>query len=214
MSPSEMAEWSRAVEVGGLQIAGGYQDHYAAAHGGALALSFKARTTVRAIPLLPATIEALEMRCTLLYTGESRISGETISAVLAAYQRRDGTVLHALHRMQELARLMADALAAGNISELGQLVGEHWEHQRALHPRITTPRIDAIATAAYGAGALGLKALGASGGGCVLIVAPEDGADRVNRAVAALGEQLPWRVAHTGVRVREELPLSPAGATG
>lgn len=214
MSLSELAEWSRAVEVSGLQIAGGYQDHYAAAHGGALALSFDAVTRVRPIALLPATIEALETRCTLLYTGESRISGETISAVLDAYQRREPTVLHALNRMKELARLMADTLAVGNISELGHLIGEHWEHQRALHPRITTNRIDAIATAAYSAGALGLKALGASGGGCVLIVAPEDGADRVNRAVAALGEPLEWSVALTGVRVREELPLSPAGATG
>ncbi len=50
---------------------------------------------------------------------------------------------------------------------------KHWEHQRALHPAIPTPLIDEIVKRAAGAGALGSKAMGASGGGCVLVIAGE-----------------------------------------
>ncbi len=211
---SELAESSRFVETSGLQLAGGFQDHYAAAYGGALGLSFEDGVRVRQLVLSDETIAALEARCLLLYTGESRISGETISAVLDAYNDRTSHVMRSLEHMKRLAIAMAHSLEHGDIDTLGALVGEHWTYQRALHPRISTPRIDAISEAAYNAGALGLKALGASGGGCVLIIAPHDAVNRVAEAIAPLGERLEWRVARTGVQVLEDLPLSPDHVSG
>jgi galactokinase/mevalonate kinase-like predicted kinase len=103
--------------------------------------------------------------------------------------------------MKALARQMAAALRAGDLDALGTLVGEHWIHQRALHPSITTPRIDAIMDAARRAGALGAKALGASGGGCVFAIA-RDGQERaLARALAPLGEPLGFAVDHGGFDV-------------
>ncbi|MDQ6611806.1 MAG: hypothetical protein M3Y64_05190, partial [Gemmatimonadota bacterium] len=183
---------------------GGRQDHYAAAYGGALALTFGETVAVEQISLSAATKAALESQCLLLYTGESRISGETITAVLGAYKQRTASVVRALDRMKSCAQEMAHSLRNGDIDALGLQIGEHWEHQRQLHPRITTERIDAIAAASYGAGALGMKALGASGGGCVIIVAPANRTEEVIGAVAGFGELLKWRVAETGVTVREE----------
>ena len=78
----------------------------------------------------------------IAYTGESRISGATITAVLDDYRDRVPRVVAALARMRALAEQMIDALACENVDELGRLVGEHWEHQRALHEKITTPAID------------------------------------------------------------------------
>ena len=201
---SALAEWSRAVEVQGLQMAGGRQDHYAAAYGGALALTFDAAVHVEQIALSAATVSALESQCLLMYTGESRISGETITAVLDAYANRTPRVVDALSRMKALAMQMANSLRTGDVNALGSQVGEHWEHQRALHPRISTHRIDSIAKAAYDAGALGMKALGASGGGCVIVFAPTDRTPDVARAIAGLGTRLEWRIAHSGVEVGEE----------
>lgn len=189
---------SRAVEVEELGIAGGWQDHYAAAYGGALALDFASETTVHRIPMAQEAVRRLERRCLLVYTGESRISGGNISAVLHAYAHRERRVLTALARMAMLARDMAEALRDGDVDALGALVREHWVHQRSLHPAITTDRIDALAERATKAGAIGIKALGASGGGCVVILTGEDHAP-VRDAVATLGECMDYVVDTDGV---------------
>jgi hypothetical protein len=131
------------------------------------------------------TVAAIERRCAVVYTGQSRISGDTITAVLGAYQRGDARVITALHRMRELATQMAASLERSDLDAVGSMLAEHWEHQRALHPRITTVRIDDIISAARTTGACGWKALGASGGGCVAVIAREESAAEVRAAVAA-----------------------------
>ena len=201
LSPAELAERSREIEVDDLGIAGGRQDHYAAAFGGALGLTFGDSTTAMRIPLSPATIDALESECTIVYTGQSRISGETITAVLDAYRRRDPVVTDALAHIRRLAESMITALLGGAVDELGALVGEHWEYQRALHPGITTPRIDAIVERARARGAYGAKALGASGGGCVLVMAPREATTTLRHELAELGVLLPMAVDHDGFQV-------------
>lgn len=200
MNRSAMAELSRDIEIDDVGIAGGRQDHYAAAYGGALGLRFSATgTEVSQIPLSSEFCESIERRCTVLYTGQSRISGDTINAVLGAYEQREPNVLRCLNSMKASAERMADALAASDLDALGELVREQWSHQRSLHPAISTPTIDRIVDGALAAGALGAKALGASGGGCVLVIARATNADDVRAAVAPLGEMLPFTVAHHGV---------------
>jgi D-glycero-alpha-D-manno-heptose-7-phosphate kinase len=194
-----IAEESRAVEVEEVGIAGGRQDHYAAAYGGALDLSFGAETRVTPIPLSADVRSTLARRCLVAYTGQSRISGETITAVLDAYKARAPHVVQALARMRALAGVVAQGLASGDWDSVGEAVGEHWVHQRALHPAITTDRIEAVLAAAHRAGAIGGKALGASGGGCV---AREGAEDAVRAAVAPLALPLTFDVDTTGVRVQ------------
>jgi D-glycero-alpha-D-manno-heptose-7-phosphate kinase len=193
-----LAERSRATEVDGLQIPGGRQDHYAAAYGGALSLEFDSATRVCQLPLSAETRRALERRCIVAYTGQSRISGDTITAVLDAYLVRDPVVVECLSRMKALASQMADALARDDVDELGRLVGEHWTHQRALHPSIPTPLIDEILARARLAGALGGKALGASGGGCVLVIADNEHSDFVRRTVGEMAELVPVAIDESG----------------
>jgi len=202
LSQAVLAERSRATEVEELQVAGGFQDHYAAAYGGALGLTLTHSRHAEPLPLTQATRRCLEARLTLVYTGESRISAETITAVLESYAAKTPRVVAALDRMARLARDMAEALSSGDISTLGELMDEHWVHQQSLHPRITTPRIAAIESAVRAAGAAGFKALGASGGGCVLVCSPMDRTDAVRAAASSLGEVLTWRVATEGVRVQ------------
>ncbi len=202
-APAALAEWSRAVEVTDLGIAGGRQDHYAAAYGGALGLRFGVSTQVEQIPLSAEMTAALEAHCLLAYTGESRISGDTIAAVLTGYRERVPRVVHALARMAELAEQMITALRVADLAQLMALVDEHWQHQRALHPGITTARIDALDVAVRRAGATAVKALGASGGGCVVVFAPADRTDAVAAALAPFAERLTWRVDPLGVQHHE-----------
>ena len=202
-SLEELAEESRRVEVEELGIAGGRQDHYAAALGGALALRFVPgdRTEARRIPLAAETVAALERQCVVAYTGEARVSAATIIGVLDAYRAREPRVTAALARMAALAEQMAESLAAGDVTTLGALVGEHWAHQRSLHPAIPTPLIDSLLADAARAGAIGGKALGASGGGCVLAIATPDAAGRVREALGARAQLLPFTVDTRGFHV-------------
>ena len=200
MTQSSIAELSREIEIADLGIAGGRQDHYAAAFGGALGLRFSANgVEVRTIELSANTRSEIERRCSIVYTGQSRISGDTINAVIGAYRNRESIVLRALQRMRETAEQMSDALAAGDLDGLAALVDEQWTHQRSLHPAIPTPLIDDIIARTRAAGAVGAKALGASGGGSVLVIARSDRADEVRRVAGSLGELLPFAVAVRGV---------------
>jgi D-glycero-alpha-D-manno-heptose-7-phosphate kinase len=184
-----------------LGIAGGFQDHFAAAFGGALLLGFTESVEVEEIPVDDRTREALVRRGILVYTGESRISAEQITAVRDAYTEGERRVVTALAAMKALAYQMADALRRSDIDRLGSLLGEHWTHQRALHPSITTPRIDAMATAAARAGGLGMKALGASGGGCVLVIAEEGREDELAAALEPLGTRVTFGIDDAGFDV-------------
>jgi D-glycero-alpha-D-manno-heptose-7-phosphate kinase len=194
-----VAERSRDVEVRDLGIAGGRQDHYAAAFGGALGLRFADHVDVTPIALQSNARLALERRAFLVYTGQSRISGHTITAVIEAYRARERRVVTALAHMKRLAEDMVAALASGDIDALATLVGEHWTFQRSLHPAITTERIDAIMESAAHAGALGGKALGASGGGCVLVIAAHDAVEAVREAITPLGEPVPFTIDDGGL---------------
>ena len=206
----ELVRRSRSVEVEELGVAGGWQDHYAAAFGGALGLTFGHDVAVRRLPVDDALAAELERRCVVAYTGESRISGATITAVLGAYRERAPHVVRALARMAELARTMADAMAKGSLDELGELVDEHWTHQRALHPRITTAGIERALSAAREAGAIGGKALGASGGGCVLAIARAGREREVRDAMSRVATLVPFGVDRHGVWVERLAQAAPA----
>ncbi len=188
-----LAERSRAVEVEEVGIPGGRQDHYAAAFGGALRIDFGASAGdglpahATRLPLAPATRDALERRGIVVYTGESRISGSTITAVVDAYRARERRVVDALARMRAIAADEADAIARGDVDALGALLAEHWTHQRSLHPTITTARIEALMELGARVGAIGGKALGASAGGCVLLLAADGREEELRPAAAARG---------------------------
>ncbi|HEY6220034.1 MAG TPA: hypothetical protein VIV65_08245 [Gemmatimonadaceae bacterium] len=196
---SEIAEASRALEVQELGIAGGRQDHYAAALGGALGIRFGASVTATPIMLSPTIVADLPRWCLIVYSGESRISANTITAVLGAYRDGKSSVRSSLGRMRELAEQMTGALERGDFRSLGSLVGEHWTHQRGLDPAIPTPLIDKIISQSMALGAVGCKALGASGGGCVLVVASPDRMPEIRRAVGALGTIIDYAVDTMGV---------------
>jgi D-glycero-alpha-D-manno-heptose-7-phosphate kinase len=213
LSQGELAALSRATEVEELRVPGGYQDHYAAAYGGALLMRFTDCVGVEPLALSDATVEEFVRRGVVLYTGESRISGDIVAAVRDAYVAGDPRTTAALAHMKTLAVEMADALRAGDIDGVGALLREHWVYQRQLHSRITTPKIEAIVETALRHGAIGLKALGASGGGCVLAIAEEGREDEVAEALAPLGERMRYDIDRDGFQIVAVLDESHAKST-
>ena len=202
-SRDEIAEEGRRIEVVDLGVAGGRQDHYAAAFGGALGLTFTSRVEVERLRVASATRAELLRRSILIYTGQSRISAGTITAVLGAYERGEGRVVEALGSMCALAKQMSRALVDGDLDRLGSLVSEHWVHQRSLHESIPTERIDEIIARGLKAGALGGKATGASGGGCVYLLCAAGRTDAVRSEIAGLGELVGFALDDEGLSVFE-----------
>jgi D-glycero-alpha-D-manno-heptose-7-phosphate kinase len=198
-SRPRIAENSRALEVEEMGIAGGRQDHYAAALGGAQGIRFGKTVTPTTIPLSHQMLEELPRRCVVVYTGESRISANTITAVMGAYRDESAAVRGALRKMRDLAKQMVPALQSSDLDLLANLVGEQWEHQRSLHPAIPTALIDRMIDTAMENGALGCKALGASGGGCVLMIAAAGREDDVRAAVKPMGTEITYSVDTGGV---------------
>ncbi|MEO8563025.1 MAG: hypothetical protein ABI601_13165 [bacterium] len=197
----ELAMRSRATEVEELRIVGGYQDHYAAAFGGALLLTFSDCVGVETLSVSERFAADLARRGVLLYTGESRLSGDTVAAVIDSYMRGEPRTCGSLARLKSLAVDMAAAIRDDDLDSLGALTGEHWSHQRLLHASISTPRIDAIVDVASRAGALGIKALGASGGGCVIAIARDGREDELTHALAPFGDRLPFGIDRDGFSI-------------
>jgi D-glycero-alpha-D-manno-heptose-7-phosphate kinase len=202
-SPSEreIAEYGWHLEVVEAGYPGGKQDQYAAALGGFHRFSFRDPDVgIEPVTLDPAFASALERQLVLCYTGRSRVSGDTISRVMGAYERGDRAVTGALHALKDLAEAMAETLRAADLGKVGSLLADHWKRQQALDPGMRTAEMARLEDVMKGARVLGGKAAGAGAGGCMFFLAREDAASAHEAARAAGATVLPVRWAAEGVR--------------
>lgn len=196
---AEQAWYLEAVEAG---IPGGKQDQFAAALGGFNRLTFRDPDVgVEPITLDPAFAAELERRMVLCYTGVSRVSGDTIGRVMAAYERDDPAVTAALRAMKDLAERMAEALRGADLARVGALLAENWTRQQALDPSMKTPEMDRLERAMTDAGVLGGKAAGAGAGGSMFFLAGDDPRCAGDAARAAGATVLPVTWSRVGVHV-------------
>ena len=151
-------------------------------------------------PRSEALKRELERRILLVYTGDSRFSGDTIGRVMRAYERGEPTIAGALDGLRGAAEAMSDALRAGDFGRIGALLSENWRLQQQLDPGMSTPEMRRLEAAMRDAGCLGGKAAGAGAGGSMFFLASGD-PTAAREAVTRLGMRLlPVRWAKTGVR--------------
>lgn len=180
---------------------GGRQDQYLAALGGFQALSFRESSTeAEPLALDTAFAEELERSIVLCFTGVSRVSGNTIARVMAAYESGDERVTRALRGLRDAARAMRDALRAADLSRIAQVLDENWRHQQALDAAMCTPTMAALESAARAAGAVGGKAAGAGAGGSMFFLAPGRSEEVATAARAAGATVLPLSWSWEGVQ--------------
>lgn len=203
LSLHQLAELAHLLEVEELHVAGGKQDQYAAALGGINYLEFKDPYVIASpLRVSDSTINELEKRLILCYTGHARLSGNIISAVMGAYRARNDRTVRALHRMVGISDEIRGALLRGEVDALGPLLLENWACQKDLHPSVTNPEIDHLFDVAMAHGATGGKALGAGGGGCLLFLAIADREHEVRAALAKEGVQImPFNLDRQGLQV-------------
>ncbi|MGE0442829.1 MAG: hypothetical protein AB7S39_20290, partial [Gemmatimonadales bacterium] len=153
------------------------------------------------LTLPPGIGDQLAERLVVCYTGESRVSGNTISRVMGRYASGDEAVTAALEEMTVVADTMALALEEGDVAAVGRLLVLNWQLQQRLDDGMSTPAMADLETAVAAAGVLGGKAAGAGAGGTMFFLA-----DRDHRAVARAAREagatvLPLSWSSEGVRV-------------
>jgi D-glycero-alpha-D-manno-heptose-7-phosphate kinase len=189
----ELAEHGWHLEAVEAAHPGGKQDQYAGALGGFNRLSFRDPDVgIEPLTLDAAFAAALERQIVVCYTGQSRVSGDTIRRVMNAYERGDRAVTGALRALRDVGEAMTEALRGADVGQVGSLLAENWQRQQALDPGMRTTEMGRLEEAMRQAKVLGGKAAGAGAGGCMFFLGRDGKAAAAARAVGATVLPVSW----------------------
>jgi D-glycero-alpha-D-manno-heptose-7-phosphate kinase len=162
----ELLPLVRDAECRCIGVPAGVQDHFAAVHGGVLALHLEAGG-VRAERLAtdPGRIEECLL---LLDAGATRFSGINNWEVFKGQFDGEARVREALAAIATVSGRVREALLAARYEDVADLLAAEWDARKRLAPGVTSPEIDRIVEAAR-AGGGAAKVCGAGGGGVVAI---------------------------------------------
>jgi len=186
-----IAELSYHIEREELGIKGGRQDQYVVTFGGFNFIEFtRDKDIVNPLRIEPDTLNELEYRLLLCYTGETRLSAGIVEDQINRYVQGKEDTIKALDEAKTLATGMKNALLLGQIDEFGSILHEAWTAKKRFSPKITNPRIDEMYEVARKSGAIGGKLLGAGGGGYILLLCEFDKWHIVARNLEKLGGKI------------------------
>lgn len=162
----------------------GYQDYYPALFGGVLGLVPRPGS-VDVDQLFSSELKNyLESNLTLVYSGETRLSGINNWEVYKAFFNKDQMVRIGLSKIAELSYEAYQSIKNKNFENLSRLIASEGEERRKLFPGILTPSMNEIRNDLSKMGdGFGIKVCGAGGGGCFLIVHPENQKDEVRKLI-------------------------------
>jgi D-glycero-alpha-D-manno-heptose-7-phosphate kinase len=190
MDEYAIARLAYHVERVELGVPGGWQDQFAATFGGFNLIEFLGQDiVVNPLRIKRATLNELQYRLLLCYTGQTRLSGRILDRQIAAYRRQQDEVMAALDELKVLTIAMKNALLQGRLEDFGRLLHQEWQHKQRLAPGISNPAIDNLYAAGRQAGAIGGKLLGAGGGGYLLFLCPFERRHRIAAALEGAGGQ-------------------------
>ena len=198
----QLAQEACEIELERLARPIGVQDQYASAFGGLRGMTFSpdGRIACRRVDIPAETLQRLDERLLLFYTGISR-SASTVLEDQAANMERN---LHTLGAMRDHAAMGEELLQKAALDDFGRLLHQAWLLKRSLSTRITTDEIERMYGLALGAGAMGGKVTGAGGGGFLLLYCPGERRAAVRTALAGYRE-LPFRLWGAGSRLLYQL---------
>ncbi|MEP6755944.1 MAG: hypothetical protein ABJA67_10625 [Chthonomonadales bacterium] len=180
----------------------GRQDQIAAAVGGINYLTFGESRYIQPITVPEDCLLELESRLVLCYSGKSRLSGHIHDHVWDGFRDGNEEVLTALRSLSLCADEMRDALAAGDLDQVGHVMNENWHSQKMLHESVTNEQLEDLFEVAMDAGAVAGKACGAGGGGCLLFFVEPGAQAEVSDSLKSAGAQpLPFKFVFDGVTV-------------
>ena len=199
ISLEQMRVIAQNVEAQIIHVPTGCQDYYPALYGGVSAIHLNADGIHR--EAVPVSLEEMESRFVLAYTGAPRQSGINNWEVFKSHINGDKRVFRNFEQIACIAKSMYSALLRAEWDDVAPLLREEWKVRRTNAPGITTPLIDRLIKEAGKHGGLAAKVCGAGGGGCVIFLVEKGSASRVATAIGdAGGRVLPLQVARDGLR--------------
>ena len=169
----DVARLAYEIERVDLGLAGGRQDQYAAAFGGANYMEFLKNDQVIVNPLRikQSHVDELEASMLTCFTGQSRVSSSIIAEQSSNMVERKDDVLAALHELKADALAMKQALLTGDIVAIATIMERSWQAKKRTAHSITNSRIEELYSRAKANGAIAGKVSGAGGGGFVIFIA-------------------------------------------
>lgn len=180
----DVAQLAYDIERTDCKFSGGKQDQYAATFGGFNFIEFSDNNKVIVNPLRikQSTINELECRVLLYYTGISRESAKIIDdQVKAVTSTASNSSLNAMFALKDAAFKMKEALLKSDIPEMISLIRQSWQAKKSTSSSITNSKINSIIETLEDNGVQALKLSGAGGGGFMLLfIEPESRFDIEN----------------------------------
>ena len=188
LSKQEIAEMACDVAINRLKLPSGKQDEYGSVMGGLNQIVFTAdKTTVQPIKLPTETMNTLQRRMMLFYTGKSRDSGNILKKQSDASKEQNPQTLERMHRIKALGQDMVTALENENLDAFGDLLHQSWVQKRGVVQDVTNNVIDQAYDLARQNNALGGKIAGAGGGGFMMLYSHEEHQNAITAALESLG---------------------------
>ncbi len=131
-----------------MSTGGGWQDQVGGVTPGIKFITSKPGISqnlqVEKVILEPETLQELNERFALIYTGQRRLARNLLRDVIGGYIGNRPESLKALREMQRTAALMKFELERGDIDAFAELMNEHWNLSKMLDEGTTNTCIDQI----------------------------------------------------------------------
>lgn len=169
----------------------GYQDYFPALYNGVLALH--ARSYLPEVEQLYSEelSRFLETHMTLVYSGDTRLSGLTNWEVFKGFFDKNPSISGGLKDISRNAKKAYQSLKEGDFIEFLYRVRDDGDIRTKLFPNFTTPKMieihDQLKTFES---FIGLKVCGAGGGGCFLLLHEPELKDEISNIVSQKGMQI------------------------
>ena len=185
----DVAHQAFEVERRDLGLAGGKQDQYAAAFGGANFIEFLAddRVIVNPLRVPRGVINELQTSLVTCFTGVSRSSAAIIEQQQRGMLGPSAPAIEGLHQLKSDALEMKQALLRGELSRMGEILNRSWAAKKRTADGVSSEAIDALHAVAMRNGAQAGKVSGAGGGGFVMFLVTPERRVGLIRALTAAG---------------------------
>ena len=156
-----------------MSTGGGWQDQVGGVTDGIKYISSRPglnqTISVSHLSLAPETMDELNNRFCLIYTGQRRLARNLLRDVVGRYIGNEPDTIYALNEIQRMAALMRFELERGHVDDFAELLSAHWKLSQMIDGGSTNTLIDQIFDSCDDLLA-GKMICGAGGGGFLQVV--------------------------------------------